>query len=213
MLEEQLALGASLASARLDMPHTTTPMMGPDGIVMVEALESGVPGLVLARPPSSGHWVLVHAASGLAVSRSAKSDEPEALLVLAGHLGPLADWTRPGISVPGPVLRREVDRALGESGLAGPSRTPTGEPPASSIEQDRELLIGVLREVHRAVPPGVFAKAIEDLDANQRAQLRVLLVDEPADTGAVVQSLPGGEPQPTAAAKRPRKSEPGSAAS
>ena len=41
----------------------------------------------------------------------------------------------------------------------------------------------------------MFADAIGDLDAEERARLRALLTDQFADTGAVVQSLPRSEPQ------------------
>jgi hypothetical protein len=193
------------------MPRTT-PIMGPDGMVAVEALETGVPGLVLARPPTSLRWVLLHAASGLAVSRWAKHHDPEVLMVLSARLAPLADWTQKAIPLPGPVLRREVDRALSESGLSPPSRTPTSEEPGWSDEEGRKLLVRVLRELHTAIPPGVFAKSIGDLDADERAHLRALLTDQPSDTGAVVQSLQGGDTEPPAPPQAVQESEPGSAA-
>ena len=194
------------------MPRTTTPVMGPDGIVLVEALETGVPGLVLALPPTSVRWVLLHAASGLAVSRSAKHHDPQVLMALAARLARLADWTQPAIPVPGPVFRREVDRALSEAGLSRAPRTSTSEERRWSGQEERELLVRVLRDLHTAVPPGVFAKTIGDLDAGERAHLRALLTDQPTDTGAVVQSLQAGETEPPAAPQPVPRSEPGSAA-
>ncbi len=173
-------------------------MVGPDGIVVVEALDSGVPGLVLAHGPTSEGWVLVHTASGLTVSRSAKHHDPDVLVALARRLAPLADWTEGAIPIPGPVLRREIDQVIKEAGLAPLPRSRMSDRPVWSTEQDRDLLARVLRVVHTTVPPGMFAKAIEGLDAEERAHLRALLTDELTDSGAVVQSLPAGEPRPPA---------------
>jgi hypothetical protein len=174
-------------------------MVGPDGMVVAVARGSGVPGLALAHAPTSQGWVLVHRASGLAVSRSAKHQDPEVLVALARRLAPLADWTQQAIPIPGPMLRREIDRAVKEAGLVPLPRSRMSGDRQWSTEQDRELLARVLRRVHTAVPPGMFANAIEDLDAEERAHLRALLTDQLADTGAVVQSLPRSESQPPTA--------------
>lgn len=187
-------------------------MVGSDGIVEAEALDSGVPGLGLAHEPTSEGWVLVHIASGLAVSRSAKHHDPEVLVALARRMAPLADWTQRAIPIPGPVLRQEIDEAVKEAGLAPLDRSRTSDVPVWSTERDRELLTRVLREVHTAMPPGMFAGAIEALDAEERAHLRALLTDQLADTGAVVQSLPRSEPQAPAITQPVEESEPGSAA-
>jgi hypothetical protein len=194
------------------MPRTTVRIMGPDGLVPVEAIESGVPGLALALPPSSERWVLVHVPSGLAVSRAAKHHDPEVLVELASRLAPLADWSQAALAVPGPVLRREVDRALADSGLEAASRTTPGEPQGWSTERERDLLVTVLRRAHTAIAPGDFATVIEDLDAEERAQLRALLTDEPT-TGAVLQSLPAGEAETSASSPLVSDAESGSAAS
>jgi hypothetical protein len=170
--------------------------------VTVEALESGVAGLLIAHPKTSERWVLVHAASGLAVSRMAKHHDPEVLVGLAGRLATLADWTQAAISVPGPVLRREVDRALSASGLAASSRD--GDVGQTQVaESDRNLLVRVLRSVHTAVAPAVFAKAIGDLDTEERARLRALLTDEAAESGMILKPLPGGEHGSSPAALSP----------
>jgi hypothetical protein len=178
------------------MERTTIPMVSADGIVTAEAIDSGVPGLVLAKTAGSEHWVLVHTASGLAVSRSAKHGDREVLTALAQRLAPLADWTRRAIPVPGPVLRREIDLVVEEVGLPTPSRSFPRTGRTWSAEQDRALLTRVLRRVHTSMPAGTFADAIGDLDTEERAHLRALLTDQPGETGAVLQSLPGGELQP-----------------
>jgi hypothetical protein len=193
------------------MERTTILVVGPDGMVMVEALETGVPGLMLASPPTSDGWALVHVASGLAVSRSARGPDPEVLATLARRLAPLADWTQVAIPIPGPVLRREIDRVVEETGLALAHRT-SSDDPIWTTEQDRDLLAMVLRNVHTAVPPRTFAKAIGELNAEERAHLRSLLTDQPADAGGVVQSLPQSEPQSSIATQPVQESGPGSAA-
>jgi hypothetical protein len=181
-------------------------------MVVVEALESGVPGLALALPPSAERWVLVHVPSGLAVSRAAKHHHPEVLVELAGRLAPLADWSQATLAVPGPVLRREVDRALADSGLAAAPRAAPGESQEWSSNRERDLLVTVLRRAHTAVAPGAFAKVIEDLDAEERAHLRALLTNEPT-TGVVLQSLPGGEAETSVSSPLTPDAESGSAAS
>ena len=42
-------------------------------------VDSGVPGLDLSRTTPEGQWRLVHHATGILVSRSAVSDDPQAL--------------------------------------------------------------------------------------------------------------------------------------
>ena len=193
------------------MERTTIPMVGPDGIVVAEAQDSGVPGLALAHGPTSEGWVLVHVASGLAVSRSAKHHDPEVLVALARRMAPLADWTLLEIPIPGPVLRREIDEAVKEAGLTPLDRSRMSDVPVWSTEQDRALLTRVLRRVQTAVPPGMFAEAIGGLDAEERAHLLGLLTDQLDDTGAVVHSLPRSELQPPAATESVPQSGPGSA--
>jgi len=178
------------------MEPTTIQMMSGDGIVTVEAVASGIAGLVLAPASAPGWWVLVHAASGRTVSRSARHCDPEVLRGLAQRLAPLTDWTQRTIAVPGPVLRREVDLALEKTGMSMPNRSTAGPVRPWTAEEDRALLTRVVRKVHTAMPAGMFADAIGDLDTAQRAHLRALLIDEGADTGAVLTSLPTGGAQP-----------------
>lgn len=194
------------------MERTTISVVGPDGMVVVEALDSGVPGLALAHPPTLDGWVLMHRASGLAVSRSAKHHDPEVLVALAQRLASLADWTQAAIPIPGPVLRREIDQVVEEAGLVPISRPEASDDRPWSTEQDRDLLSRVLRRVHTAMSPGMFANAIGDLDTEERAHLRALLTDQPEDAGAVVQSLPRSDPEPTTATEPVQESGPGSAA-
>ena len=175
-----------------------------EGVVDAEAVESGVAGLVLARTPESGQWRLIHLASGLIVSRSAKHSDPEVLQALAQQLAPLADWTQLEIPVPGPVLRLEIERVARDSGLplvSGQSPPPGSTPttpdatpaegatthlendPAALLallrvtERERTLLGRILRRLHTAINPATFAQDIGDLDAEERALVRASLTD------------------------------------
>jgi hypothetical protein len=194
------------------MSRTTIPMLGPGGVVVVEALESGAPGLVVARSPTSDVWVVVHTASGLVVSRSANHHDPEVLMTLVERLAPLADWTQRAIPVPGPVLRAAVDRAIQETGLSRQSGTRSVGGQRRSSEQDRDLLARVLRTLQAAVSPAAFAKAIAELDAQERARLSALLAEQVVDSSGVVTSLLEAEPRRSAGASPVPQSEPGTAA-
>ncbi|HML01087.1 MAG TPA: hypothetical protein VK428_12935 [Acidimicrobiales bacterium] len=162
-------------------------------VVDADVLETGVNGLVLTRA-AGGQWRLVHKGTGLMVSRSAVSEDRRALLRLAQQLAPLADWSGSELSLPGPLLRQAVEEAATRSGLilaaavhpssvhpdGAPTTTmPIGSAPSgpSSSEDDLELLRRVLRLVHAAVAPGVFASAIAELDGPERARLRELLLE------------------------------------
>ena len=59
-----------------------------------------------------------------------------------------------------------------------------------STERERALLRRILRRVHTSVPPGTFADAIRDLDAEERALLGTLITDGSSDSTAVVRSMP-----------------------
>ena len=160
----------------------------PPGRWMVDGdvVESGVAGLVLTRT-GQGSWRLVHAPTGRPVSRSAVHADPQVLVRLAGSLASLADWSRRDIPVPGPLLRQTIEAVVGPP----PERLDAAPVPGpDTAEADRALLAKVLRRVHTAVAPGVFATAIADLDAEQRARLRALLTDAGPRSGAVVRSLP-----------------------
>jgi len=164
-------------------------------VVDADVLETGVNGLVLTRA-AGGQWRLVHKGTGLMVSRSAVSEDRRALLRLAQQLAPLADWSGSELSLPGPLLRQAVEEAATRSGLilaaavdpssvhpdGAPTTTvPIGSAPSGrSSEDDLELLRRVLRLVHAAVAPGVFASAIADLDGPERARLRELLLERAA---------------------------------
>jgi len=194
-----------------DPPEAPSPVRI-DGTVFAEALESGVPGLFLGRPRTSDRWVLVHAASGLAVSRATKHRDPEVLVTVARCLAPLTDWTQPVVPIPRSALCREVDAALLMAGLSPPCRPTEGDGRGWPTEQDRALLLRVLRNVHAAAPPALFAKAIGDLDADERAHLRALLTDQPAGNGAVVPSLPNRQAEARGVTGSLRASRPRSAA-
>lgn len=163
-------------------------------VVDGDVVESGVAGLVLTKTGPEGTWRLVHAPTGRPVSRSASHADPQVLVRLAGSLASLADWSRRDIPVPGPVLRQAIEAVVGP-----PPARPAGVPAAEAADADRALLAKVLRRVHTAVAPGVFATAIADLDAEERARLRALLTDGGPRSGAVVRSLP----QPVTAEVRP----------
>jgi len=156
-------------------------------------VETGVPGLVVARSSSTAPWRLVHRPSGLLVSRSITHEDPGVLVELAGRLGPLADWSRREIPVPGPALRHAVEQAARESGVSlAPEVTAPGlsaEERLARAERDRELLRRVLRRVHTAVPPGTLASAIADLDPEERDRLRAMLTDGSTAAGSVVKPL------------------------
>jgi len=154
-------------------------------------VETGVPGLVMARSGSS--WRLVHRPSGLLVSRSITHGDPRVLVRLARRLAPLADWSQREIPVPGPALRQAVEQAALECEV--PLVTEATSPGLDAgdrrarAERDRELLLRVLRRVHTAVPPGVLASAIADLDPEERARLRAMLTDGFSAAGSVVKPL------------------------
>ena len=59
-----------------------------------------------------------------------------------------------------------------------------------STERERALLRRILRRVHTSVPPGTFADAIRDLDAEERALLGTLITDGASDSTGVVRSMP-----------------------
>jgi len=194
-----------------------------------DVLETGVNGLVLTRA-APGQWRLVHKGTGLMVSRSAVSSDRRALLRLAQHLAPLADWSANELSVPGPVVRHAVEEAAARCGLVLPApvapssgsldgastSTVAGSSVADvpvPLDGDFELLQRVLRLVHVAVPPGVFASAIAELDLGERARLRELLLGSAAH--AVVKPISTSKAPPLG--RTPRRtasgSTPGSASS
>ena len=194
--------------------------------------DTGVAGLVLVRTAPGGQWRLVHEVTGLLVSRSAVSDDTQVLRRLAYELGPLADWTQRELPLPGPALRQAVESAAVRCGLTlgavtmgtSPASSPVDDrtapvvSPESELEavrRDLELVSRVLRLVHTAVPPGVLASAIGDLDASERARLRELLTtgDIGTRSDAVIQSIPSSPPPRPGArgVSSPRRSRPGSA--
>lgn len=154
---------------------------------------TGVPGLVVARSSPTAPWRIVHGPSGLLVSRSITHEDPQVLVRLARQLGPLADWSRLAIPVPGPVLRQAVEQAARNCGVAlAPEVTAPGLSPEQRLaraEADRELLRRVLRRVHTAVPPGMLASAIADLDPDERDRLRAMLTEGSSAPGSVVKPL------------------------
>lgn len=196
--------------------HTIS-ILTANGVVDAEAMETGVPGLVLVRAPGMDRWQLMHAASGLVVSRSARHHDPAVLIDLAHRLAPLADWTRHEVPVPGPVLGRRIERAVEASGLPLQSRwrAPSPSKPDTSAsdhdtirmevrpqevpgrlavtERERDLLARILRGLHTVVSPATFAAVIGDLDAEERALVRALLTDGQADAPTLVQALPPKE--------------------
>lgn len=157
-------------------------------VVDGDVVESGVAGLVLTKTGPEGSWRLVHAPTGRVVSRAAVHADPQVLVRLAGSLASLADWSRRDIPVPGPVLRQAIEAVV------GPVEPPASAPPAATADADRELLAEVLRRVHTAVAPGVFAAAIAELDAEERARLRELLTDAGPPSRVVVRPLPSAGP-------------------
>jgi hypothetical protein len=169
-----------------------------DGAAEAEVAETGVAGLVLSRAGRGSPWRLVHEATGLLVSRSAVSHDPKALVRLAHELAPVANWSARELTLPGPALRQAVEKAAGRCGLAlgalaatTPRSSSGSEPPwpgGASVQRDLDLLRRVVRLLHGAVPPGVFASAIAGLDAPERARLRVLLLGEEA-AGSVVKPI------------------------
>jgi len=183
-------------------------------------VDSGVPGLDLSRTTPEGQWRLVHHATGILVSRSAVSDDPQALVRLAKELAPLVDWSRRELPVPGPALRQAVEAAAGRADLqlgrvAAPEpASDLGEPDEEPdelevVRRDLELVSQVLRLIHTSVPPAVLASAIADFDVPDRARLRELLTDMDDRTGsrAVVQPIP--IPRPTAPTRQVPAGSPG----
>lgn len=167
---------------------------GPSGPVAdPDVVATGVPGLVVARRTPTAPWRLVHRPSGLLVSRSITHEDPRVLVRLARRLGPLADWSRRDIPVPGPALRQAVEQAALQCEVSlAPEVTAPGLSPEERLaraERDRELLRRVLRRVHTAVPPGTLASAIADLDPEERDRLRAMLTDGSPAVGSVVKPL------------------------
>lgn len=186
-----------------------------------DVVETGVAGLVLIRTGPDVQWRLVHAATGLLVSRSAVSYDRRALISLAQQLGPLGNWSGRELSMPGPALRQAVEAAAARCGLllpavtaasadTSPTTPPAGSPP--SPESDIRLLQRVLRLVHRSLPPGVFASAIAELDGPQRARLRELILGEGVRDAVVKPIAQVRAPAPRPARRAPSKA-PGSAPS
>ena len=67
------------------------------GVIETEAGPTPVPGLcVLEDPEVRGIWNVCHITSGAAV---AKVNDPEGALHIAIKLGPVCDWTMPGIAL------------------------------------------------------------------------------------------------------------------
>ena len=154
-----------------------------------DVIETGVPGLDVARSEPGAPWRLIHRATGVLLSRVAVHSNPQPLVRLARILGPLTDWSRAELTVAGPVLRHAIEQGAVRAGL--PLHAADDERPSSGAPlDDRELLLRVLRRVHTAVAPGTFAAAIADLGSEERARLRAMLTDEPSTTGAVVRPLP-----------------------
>lgn len=116
--------------------HKTIRVVTGEGVAVEAAsLDSGVAGLALVGTPDGGLWRLIHVASGRIVSRSAHHPDPEILRKLAHRLAALADWTQRDIHVPGPLLRQEIEAAVGQLGLtteegahAGAAATPATAP-------------------------------------------------------------------------------------
>jgi hypothetical protein len=175
-------------------------------VVDADVVESGVAGLVLTRTGPEGSWRLVHAPTGRVVSRAAIHPDPQVLIRLAGSLASLADWSRRDIPVPGPVLRQTIEAVVGPSPPPVPAES-EGAPGPATADADRELLAKVLRRVHTAVTPALFASAIADLGAEERARLRALLTDAGGRSGAVVRPLP----PPTDGQRRSPATRPGDA--
>lgn len=176
-----------------------------------DVIETGVPGLDVARSEPGAPWRLIHRATGVLLSRVAVHSNPQPLVRLARLLGPLTDWSRTELSVAGPVLRHAIEEGAAKAGLplhaAHDGRSSTARP-----LDDRELLLRVLRRVHTAVAPGTFASAIADLSSEERARLRAMLTDEPSTTGAVVRPLPPSPASRPGAEEPPGPSRSGSAA-
>ncbi len=199
------------ATTPMSVPATTPSAVPVTGRHMVpEVVDTGVPGLIVARAEPGGSWRLVHEPSGRLVSRSIAHRDPLVLVRLARRLGPLADWSRREIPVPGPALRQAVERAAVESGvMLAPQATLSvpdqEEARVKAAERDRDLLRLVLRRIHTAVPPGVLASAIADLDPGERARLRALLTEGTGGAGSVVKPLAPPRPsRPGAPEEGPR---------
>lgn len=185
---------------------------------VADVAETGVAGLVLSRTGPGGQWRLVHEGSGLLVSRSAVSDDRRALVRLAQQLAPLADWSATELSLPGPALRQAVEAAAQRCGLSLPpvAASPEGDGSATDASRpspvpgdDLVLLRRVVRLVHGAVPPGVFASAIAELDRTERARLRELILGTATD--AVVKPIPTGKVPLSRTPRRVAPRSPGSA--
>lgn len=205
--------GTVHTSRRLALPAVAVGGPPGDGVADAEVAETGVSGLVLTRTDPGSPWRLVHQATGLLVSRSAVSEDSRALMRLAQQLAGMANWSARELTLPGPALRQAVEKAAERCGLTlgsvaaanveavtGPNPVSPGAP--GSPDADVLLLTRVLRLLHGAVPPGVFASAIAGLDAPERARLRQLLLGD-AVASSVVKPISQVKPPPPLPARRP----------
>jgi len=168
-------------------------------------IETGVPGLLLVRSLAGGDWRLVHQASGMLLSRAAVSVDPSPLVRLAERLAGLADWTKPEIPVAGPALRKAIEDNAADIGLSLASVAPSRGDAQWQPERERDLVLLVLRRIHTAVPPGMLASAIADLDPQERAHLRAMLTAQDEASSAVVRPLPSRQKRPDTAASTPAR--------
>jgi hypothetical protein len=183
-------------------------------LTAVEAarLETRVPGLAVERARRRPVWRLVHAPTGRVLSRSAEHTDPALLHDLASRVADLAPWTESELPVPGPRLRADLTRAIGEwreaNGLDQPTseavapEAVTGVVPASPSRwapvatADVDALRRLVRHLYDAVPPGRLGATVRDLDPSDRELLlwMVSATDDGENTGVVQAIRPATEP-------------------
>jgi hypothetical protein len=88
-----------------------------DALTAAKGAPTPVPGLYVSENPSvPGEWNITHLASGGAIATRFK--DPEHALHIAVKLGPLCDWTIPGVTLRArDDVRRRVWQLLAEEGV------------------------------------------------------------------------------------------------
>jgi hypothetical protein len=169
-------------------------------------LETRVPGLAVERARRRPVWRLVHAPTGRVLSRSAEHADPALLHDLASRVADLAPWVESELSVPGPRLRADLTRVIGEwrhdHGLdhrAAPPSEPTGRTPAVPVSPSRwtpaaptdlEALRRLVRHLYEAVPPGRLGATVRDLAlADRDVLLGLVTATDDGDITGVVQAI------------------------
>ncbi len=158
----------------------------------------------------------MHERSGRPLSRSAVHADPEALHDLASRVAGLAVWTDEELAVPGPRLRAELARAVGEwrdaQGVDARSEVIDALPPPAAAlrsapirrptldQDDPDRLRRLIRHLYGAIPPGLLGATVREIDVRDRDVLLAVLAEENGDdTTGVIQAIRPASDAPTVA--------------